>query len=336
MVTKATRFQSRRTSTAGKVFTDAELLEGELGLNMADRKLYSKDASGNVFLVAGAGRNPGDFLQFENFDGAGLQGVAIKDGGRLWFKRDNDAVTDFANVWITRDIKATTPGLGVAGVSSSLRVDLNVKKALDSYEWGIVCNLVYDTGNQPPRDGQHVAVYPRVEKRSPGNLWAICGEMRDKTPSPTGASVAQELSLGATGDDPFNQRIGLHLSMGSALDTDGTNIWSDGICISAPIARVQSKRHIRLQGAAKVGIDFTELDTIYSDKAIKLRTNHLIEWFDDFNSATSRGAIRWSSVANTIQLGGVPVAVGAASPATHRMTLNISGFNYYIDMTAAP
>jgi hypothetical protein len=53
MVTKSTRMQSRRTSTAGKVFTTSELLEGELGINMADKKMWFKDATGSVQRIAG-------------------------------------------------------------------------------------------------------------------------------------------------------------------------------------------------------------------------------------------------------------------------------------------
>ncbi|SES44328.1 hypothetical protein [Rhizobium sp. NFR03] len=52
MASTPTRFQTRRTPTAGKVFAPSELLEGELGLNMPDQKLHAKDASGNVFQVA--------------------------------------------------------------------------------------------------------------------------------------------------------------------------------------------------------------------------------------------------------------------------------------------
>nr|WP_325265580.1 hypothetical protein [uncultured Rhizobium sp.] len=52
MVTKFSRLQSRRTSTPGKVFSAAELIEGELGVNLADETLYSKKIDGTVFAFA--------------------------------------------------------------------------------------------------------------------------------------------------------------------------------------------------------------------------------------------------------------------------------------------
>ncbi|OLP52615.1 hypothetical protein BJF92_14450 [Rhizobium rhizosphaerae] len=332
MVTKATRFQNRRTSTPGKVFTSTELLEAELGVNTADRKLYSKDAAGTVFQVAGqGGRNPGDYLQFENFDGAGLQGVAIKDGGRLWVKKDNAAVNDFADVWITRDIKTTTPGLGTAGqVSSTMRIDHAIRKPIDSFEWAFVVNMLYqpDAG-AAARAGEHCAVYPRVEKRGDGRVWCVCSEYRDFTSNPTTGSVNMEVGCGATGPDPNNQRIGIHLVIGSANDTAGTNIVSDGIAIFAQPGYAQSKRHIRLQGQAGVGVDMRELDTVYSDIGVAMATNQFIKW-SDTQSTPWRGSIGFSGINKTMALGGVPVNQGLVTE-DRRLTLEINGVRYDIN-----
>ena len=337
MVTKSTRMQSRRTSTSGKVFAPSELLEGELGINMADKKMWFKDQAGNVQRIAGGGRSPGDFLQYEGFVGSPFQGIGIADGGRIWFRRDNDHPGDFTNVWITREIRADEPSVGTPGVSAALRIDHTIRKAgLNAFEWGVVVNMVYEPDAGASGGGEHVALYPRVEKRGKANLWAICGEMRDYTDSPTNASVGQELTLLATGLDPSNQRLGLHISMNSADGNDGTNVWSDGIVVGGPIAKVQAKRLIRLQGAALVGIDMTELETGYADTAMRLRNNQNIVWADNFGSTTNSGSLRWSAVVGTFQFSGIPVTIGAAGTPDRKAMINVGGTNYYINLTVAP
>lgn len=49
----ANRLILKRSSVAGKVPLAADLQTGELAVNLADKKLYSKDASGNVISVGG-------------------------------------------------------------------------------------------------------------------------------------------------------------------------------------------------------------------------------------------------------------------------------------------
>jgi hypothetical protein len=43
--------QLKRSSTASAVPTALQLVEGELAINLADKKLFSKDSGGNVFMV---------------------------------------------------------------------------------------------------------------------------------------------------------------------------------------------------------------------------------------------------------------------------------------------
>lgn len=51
----ANTIQIKRSSTAGAIPTSGNLVVGELALNLADRKIYSEDAGGNVIeLVVGA------------------------------------------------------------------------------------------------------------------------------------------------------------------------------------------------------------------------------------------------------------------------------------------
>lgn len=330
MVTKSTRMQSRRTSTAAKVFSAAELLEGELGLNLADRKLYSKTAGGAVFQIGGEpGRDVGDYVAYEDFIGSGFQGIGVKQDGRVWFKRDKDKKAEFATVWMTKNIDVDAPGTDAVGSVAVLRVDETINRGdLESFHFMATFNLNYEplTGGGSGGGGQHVALYPRVDKRGSGHLWAICGEMRDFTSSPDKASVGQELTLAATGLDPNNNRIGLHLSLFSANNLDGTNVWSDGLVIGGPIAKVQAKRLIRLQGATTIGIDMTELETGYADVAVKLRDNHKIEWHPNFASTTPGGSIAWNASIATFQISGLIHRASATGGVSTALPANPVGY----------
>lgn len=54
----ATTIKIKNSNVAGKVPGDADLAVAELGLNIADKKLYSKDGVGNVFQIGAAGEVP--------------------------------------------------------------------------------------------------------------------------------------------------------------------------------------------------------------------------------------------------------------------------------------
>ena len=53
-----TTIKIKNSSVADKVPGDSDLNVAELGLNLADQKLYSKDALGNVFQIGAAGEVP--------------------------------------------------------------------------------------------------------------------------------------------------------------------------------------------------------------------------------------------------------------------------------------
>jgi len=60
-----------RSTVAGRVPTAAQVAEGQLALNLADRRLYSKDHLGEVFRIARP-RDPSDYLQLSATDGTTL------------------------------------------------------------------------------------------------------------------------------------------------------------------------------------------------------------------------------------------------------------------------
>ena len=57
-----------RTTVSGRIPTAAQVAEGSLALNLADRRLYSKDHTGEVFRLARP-RDPSDYLLLHAADG---------------------------------------------------------------------------------------------------------------------------------------------------------------------------------------------------------------------------------------------------------------------------
>ena len=63
----ANTIQIKRSSTAAAVPTAGQLAAGELAVNLVDRKLYSKNASGTVFQLGGGATGAGqDDVFYEN------------------------------------------------------------------------------------------------------------------------------------------------------------------------------------------------------------------------------------------------------------------------------
>jgi hypothetical protein len=60
-----------RSTVSGRVPTAQQVAEGQLALNLADRRLYSKDHTGEVFRLARP-RDPSDYLYLHAADGTTL------------------------------------------------------------------------------------------------------------------------------------------------------------------------------------------------------------------------------------------------------------------------
>jgi hypothetical protein len=67
----ATVIKLLRSTVPGRVPTAAQVAQGSLALNLADRRLYSKDHTGEVFRLARP-RDPSDYLQLSATDGTDL------------------------------------------------------------------------------------------------------------------------------------------------------------------------------------------------------------------------------------------------------------------------
>ena len=64
----ATVFKLLRSTVAGRVPTAAQVAQGSLALNLADRRLYSKDHTNEVFRIARP-RDPSDYQLLHAVDG---------------------------------------------------------------------------------------------------------------------------------------------------------------------------------------------------------------------------------------------------------------------------
>jgi hypothetical protein len=102
-----TVFQIKRSSVPGRIPSSSDLNVGELAINLADKILFSKDASGNVFQVS-AGSSSNVTLESILLT---LYGMPTGDYGLL----SENTVSEFGeDLLVTYDLKTTFPsGSGV-------------------------------------------------------------------------------------------------------------------------------------------------------------------------------------------------------------------------------
>jgi hypothetical protein len=67
----ATVIKLLRSTVAGRVPTAAQVAQGSLAINLADRRLFSKDHNNEVFRIARP-RDPSDYLSLSATDGTTL------------------------------------------------------------------------------------------------------------------------------------------------------------------------------------------------------------------------------------------------------------------------
>jgi len=100
----ATVFKLLRSTVPGRVPTAAQVAQGSLALNLADRRLYSKDHLGEVFRIARP-RDPSDYLQLSATDGTTLY------MGRLaWADYPASGPAEDATAWTIYKITTNSAG----------------------------------------------------------------------------------------------------------------------------------------------------------------------------------------------------------------------------------
>jgi hypothetical protein len=103
----ATVFQLLRSTVAGRVPSAAQVAEGSLALNLTDRRLYSKDHTGEVFRLARP-RDPSDYLQLSATDGT--DGTTLYMGRLAWADYPSSGPAEDATAWTI--YKITTDAAG--------------------------------------------------------------------------------------------------------------------------------------------------------------------------------------------------------------------------------
>jgi hypothetical protein len=100
----ATVLKLLRSTVPGRVPTAAQVAEGSLAINLTDRRLYSKDHTGEVFRLARP-RDPSDYLQLSATDGTTLY------MGRLaWADYPASGPADDAPSWTIYKITTNAAG----------------------------------------------------------------------------------------------------------------------------------------------------------------------------------------------------------------------------------
>ena len=100
----ATVFKLLRSTVPGRVPTAAQVAQGSLAINLADRRLYSKDHLGEVFRLARP-RDPSDYLQLSATDGTTLY------MGRLaWADYPSSGPAEDSTAWTIYKITTNAAG----------------------------------------------------------------------------------------------------------------------------------------------------------------------------------------------------------------------------------
>lgn len=285
MVTKIGRVQSRRTNTASKIFTSAELLEGELGLNMVDRKLYSKDASNNVFQIGGEpGRDVGNLLHYENFGDV----PTLLTDEYIMIRAASPHPDDYATVAIYRN---TGPSLGagtLGNVNANLIVRTDVESNTDAFQWNGLFQLQVHPGltrTETSGRNEPLALGATLRKQSDIPAWCLYSSTEDFTENPVYATLGWELGFKANGPDPNDRRVVIDAQMNSIDDTPGYPKYGDNeiacfLAIGPSLGeseRVILKRAIVIKGRVGTSIDLTET-TAHSREAVALPPGGYLSW----------------------------------------------------------
>ncbi len=102
-----------RSTVPGRIPTASQVAEGSLALNLADRRLYSKDHLGEVFRLARP-RDPSDYLLLHAADGTTLY------LGRLsWTDYPASGPAEDATAWTIYKISTNASGDVTAETSAT-------------------------------------------------------------------------------------------------------------------------------------------------------------------------------------------------------------------------
>ena len=94
----------KRTTVSGRIPTANQVATGELALNLADRRLYSKDHLGEVFRLARP-RDPSDYLLLH-----AVSGTTLYIGRLSWTDYPSSGPAEDATAWAIYKITTSASG----------------------------------------------------------------------------------------------------------------------------------------------------------------------------------------------------------------------------------
>jgi hypothetical protein len=308
------------TATGVAVFTaaDAAAARTAIGLGTA--------ATRNT------GRSVDSAVVYEDTDASGI--ATLITDTRFILRKAAPTLTD---VYLIGALRTPTGGGGTFGfVNSAFRAETVVNHAINSFEWTTLSALTVNVAGS----GEHVAHYARAEKNANNTVWAFCSELRDFSTNPTTGSLSQEIGMFVQGTDNNFVRHAIDVSIGSADNGTGTNIVTTGLRIGpsfGDVNRGQLRKGIDVRGRSSVGVDLSNLDISYADRALDIGTNSYITWKDGDVSYSSTGTIHaqigWNNAITTWLMSGVKTQAGIGTR-TLSAVLQINGTQYAIPLHA--
>jgi hypothetical protein len=327
--------------TPGKVFAPSELLVGELGINMADKKLWFKDQAGNVQRIAGGGRKVGDFLQFEDTDGSSLPTIRTED--RVIFTKNAATAGDPYQFGFIRN--AGFGGGNYGTVNANVAMYTEVSQTTQNFQWNLLTSTtVKSTSNG---GGEHVNAYFQAFKQGDSSLWGMCLEYRDQVVNPGSGSVGFEFGFFVNGADNNKLRHALDFSFGGYTNEPGDNVISTGIRMGPSFGepgRMVMRKGFELAGRVYEGIDLSNITPVFSvsgmgsggDRALIINPNGKIVWRDGGygNPGPDLASFGWVAAKGTFVFSGPPVTIGTATP-DRKIKLTFNGIDLYINAAVA-
>jgi hypothetical protein len=174
-----TPIQLYYSTTATNVPTSGNLANGELGLNIADMKLYAKNSSGVVTLLAS---NSGAV--------ATVSSVAVS-GGTTGLTTSGGPITTTGTITFAGTLVAANGGTGFASYTVGDMLFASGSTAISKLSLGVT-NYVLTAGASAPQ-------YVAQSTLAVGTATNLAGGTAGSSPYQTGSGVTTFLSLGTSG-----------------------------------------------------------------------------------------------------------------------------------------
>ena len=249
----ATTLKIKNSAVAGKAPSASDLVTAELALNLADRKLYSKDVDGNIFQIGGEGAN------VPSGDTPPPTGNEIGD---LFF----DTTTDSLLYW---NGLTWLPIAGDDALALDDLSDVDVAGATDgqvltyvSNEWVAQDPAKLDTGGSAPDNPSLGDLWVDTADCPPTlNIWDDCSNPGNPSWTPIGGGGGNGLIQGVV---QIVSNSGSEL-FSTLTAVGGSGVDKDGATVNATYAWTGAKTGTGTTIIADVEGDYTVTATVTAD-----------------------------------------------------------------------